>query len=478
MEYHYSKQLILEIADQLDPVLIKFFERTKEKYNYPAQTVVELVNESMDSILKGKQSKDELAKVFKRMYNNRLKLRKSWYEKLVDDMAGMELHDSKFPFHHIVTAYEALEDEQWEALYGTGGLEEVIAAQVEVAKKWSQSGESYLTAFNLVQSKTPKKIYNALLSDVFIDLYSFLGEKYSGSIKNYFLSVPKEIGKIPIFGLDTGKLNLQEQDLEGNFIQEYEYGDKKSLRTTIMNAGTPILAVGRRDKRIITECIKYLEPDFYRTRKIRVKRSELIKIFSPDVRPSSETYERMEKRCLNLTNYSYEIYDKKLNKNVKSINLMDMVDVGDPEVITFTFGSFLYQGIINNELTDIKTATLQLLKDPMSELLCQMLCEERIVLSTTGGSRDVKPVGSYSYTFFRSVVRLPVRQKQNNLARIKQSLQEYVENKVIVESFVMRGTETFEIHFYPLTDEEWADIEYNKKYREEVVDGTLIEEVI
>lgn len=76
MEYHYSKQLILEIADQLDPVLIKFFERTKEKYNYPAQTVVELVNESMDSILKGKQSKDELAKVFKRMYNNRLKLQK------------------------------------------------------------------------------------------------------------------------------------------------------------------------------------------------------------------------------------------------------------------------------------------------------------------------------------------------------------------------------------------------------------------
>lgn len=64
MEYHYSKQLILEIADQLDPVLIKFFERTKEKYNYPAQTVVELVNESMDSILKGKQSQRRACKSF------------------------------------------------------------------------------------------------------------------------------------------------------------------------------------------------------------------------------------------------------------------------------------------------------------------------------------------------------------------------------------------------------------------------------
>lgn len=478
MEYHYSKQLILEIADQLDPVLIKFFERTKEKYNYPAQTVVELVNESMDSILKGKQSKDELTTVFKRVYNNRLKLRKAWYEKLVEDVNKIELHDPKYPLHHIVTAYEALEDEQWEALYGSGSLEEVIDSQVEAAKKWSRSGESYLTAFNMIQSKTPKKIYNALLSDVYIDLYDFLGEKYSGSIKNYFLSVPKEIAKLPIFGLDTGKLNLQEQDSEGNFVQDYEIGDKKSLRVTVMKAGLPVLAVGGRDKRIITECIKNLEPDFYRTRKIRVKRSDLVKIFSPDVRPSSETYDRMEKRCLNLTRYSYELYDKKLDKDVTSINLMDRVDVGDPEVITFTFGSFLYQGIINNELTDIKTATLQLLKDPMSELLCQMLCEERIVLATMGGAKNAGLVGVYSYTFFRSVVRLPARQKQNNLVRIKKSLQEYVENKVIVESFVMRGTETFEVHFYPLTEEEWADLEYNKKYREEVVSETLIGAVV
>ena len=41
MEYHYSKQLVQEIADQLDPVLVKFFLKTSNKYDFRAGTIVE-----------------------------------------------------------------------------------------------------------------------------------------------------------------------------------------------------------------------------------------------------------------------------------------------------------------------------------------------------------------------------------------------------------------------------------------------------
>lgn len=481
MEYHYSKQLIQDIASQLDPDLIRFFNKTADIYKYPARDVMELVNESMNSILQGKETKDELSKVFKRIYNNRLKLRQAWYVKLLEDLEKIDVNSAKYPFHQIVSAYNALDEEQLELLYGNGSLEDIIDIQLKSAEKWAHSNDSYLTSFIQIHSKTPKKVYNALLSDVFIDLYGFLKEQYAGSIKNYFMSLPKEISKIPFFGLGSGKLNLKERDEEGNYIQDYEFGDigsKKSLRMIVVNADAPVLAIGGRDKRIITECIKYLESDFYRTRRISVKRSELAKLFSSSDHLSRASYERMERRCLNLTNYKYQVYDKELNKEIASINLMDSVDVSDSEVVTFVFGSFLYKSILNNELTNIKTTTLQLLKNPMSELLCQFLCEERIILSNMERERNAGSVGTYSYSFFRSVVRLPARQKQANIARIRDSLQEYVSNKVIVESFVMRGAETFEIHFYPLTEEEWADVEYNKKHRSETINGTLIEGVI
>ena len=476
MEYHYSKQLVQEIADQLDPVLVKFFLKTSSKYNFRANTIVELVNDSMESILGGRQSKDELTALARKVRNNRLKMRRDWYNKLVKEVAETDMDSPDYPFHQIVVAHNALDEEQWEGLYGEARLEDVIASKMEEAHKWANSSESYLTAFGLILSKKSFSVYKALLSDVFIDLYNYLMDNYAGSIKNYFQSVPKEMAKLPIFGLNTGKMKLEDRDEEGNYIQDYDFGEKKSLRIVYLNADTPVLAMGPMDLRIITECIKHVEADFYRTRTIRVKRSALVKTLYPNIRASSDCYRRMEERCLNLSYYNCKVYDRE--KEVGRINLMDTVDVHDPEIITFIFGSMLYNNVINNELTNIKTRTLKLLKDPMSELLCQMLCEERIMLSSMGSLKDIGPVGTYNYSFFRSVVRLSVREKRNNIARIKKSLQEYVDNKIIVESFVMRGTETFEIHFYPLTDEEWADIEYNKKYREEVVDGTLIEEIV
>lgn len=83
-------------------------------------------------------------------------------------MADMELHDSKFPFHHIVTAYEALEDEQWEALYGTGGLEEVIAAQVEIAKNGRRAAS--LTLQHLIWFKARHRRKYIMLCSVMYSL--------------------------------------------------------------------------------------------------------------------------------------------------------------------------------------------------------------------------------------------------------------------------------------------------------------------
>ena len=212
---------------------------------------------------------------------------------------------------------------------GSGDLNEVIEFRLNAAKKWAGSSESYLTSFELIYSEDSKKIYNALLSDVFVDLYKFLGDKYSGSIRNYFMSLPKEIAKIPLFGIEKGKLSLKEseKDEEGNYIQNYEFGKGKSLKIVIANSEKPVLAVGALDKRILVECIKYIGPDFYRTHEVRVKKSELIKLFTPNYRASKLCYDRMEERCLNLANYKYMIYDKESEKEVERINLVDRVSV-------------------------------------------------------------------------------------------------------------------------------------------------------
>ena len=52
----YSKQLIAELAENLDPIIVTFFDESKEDNNYPVDTLNELVEYTLEDMVGVKTS--------------------------------------------------------------------------------------------------------------------------------------------------------------------------------------------------------------------------------------------------------------------------------------------------------------------------------------------------------------------------------------------------------------------------------------
>ena len=67
----YSKQLIAELTENLDPIIATFFDETKDDYQYPVDTLNELVEYALDDIVGLKTNKDELRIVYTNEMKNK-----------------------------------------------------------------------------------------------------------------------------------------------------------------------------------------------------------------------------------------------------------------------------------------------------------------------------------------------------------------------------------------------------------------------
>lgn len=65
-----------------------------------------------------------------------------------------------------------------------------------------------------------------------------------------------------------------------------------------------------------------------------------------------------------------------------------------------------------------------------------------------------------SYTYFQKIVRFKLKNKKKNLQLIQESLQEFVDNKIAIESFELKNG-VFVIHFLPLSQAEIEDLHFD-----------------
>ena len=85
---------------------------------------------------------------------------------------------------------------------------------------------------------------------------------------------------------------------------------------------------------------------------------------------------------------------------------------------------------------------------------------------------DAHMTKNFEYVFFSSSVRTLTRRKKDNVLRLCQALNEYVEAQLFVKSFTYKNN-VFVITFYPLTTDELADVRINKKDRIETKQLTM-----
>ena len=85
----------------------------------------------------------------------------------------------------------------------------------------------------------------------------------------------------------------------------------------------------------------------------------------------------------------------------------------------------------------------------------------QIAEQNTDTSIDI--IKEYPYSFFHNNVRFSKRSKKNNMNLIEEALKEFVQKGIIISSYErLKNRDGFRIRFFPLTDEEMADLSYKR----------------
>ena len=70
-------------------------------------------------------------------------------------------------------------------------------------------------------------------------------------------------------------------------------------------------------------------------------------------------------------------------------------------------------------------------------------------------------MSEYRYSYWKKIVRFKIKNKKKNLQLIQESLQEFVDNNIVIDSFELKNG-VFIINFLPLSEAEIQDLNFDK----------------
>ena len=168
----------------------------------------------------------------------------------------------------------------------------------------------------------------------------------------------------------------------------------------------------------------------------------------------ADNIKKISNSCRKLVeyNFSYEEAGSKIYFNLFD-NIVIKEDVERPYAIA-QFGEILSNAIIKKKLISITSASYDVLDNNLSRIICYAMKREQI-------SNQETFIGEYNYTYFQKIVRFKLKNKKKNLQLIKESLQEFVDNNIVIDSFELKNN-VFIIKFLPLSDAEIQDLNFDK----------------
>ena len=134
-------------------------------------------------------------------------------------------------------------------------------------------------------------------------------------------------------------------------------------------------------------------------------------------------------------------------------NIVIKEDAERPYAIA-QFGEILSNAIIQKKLISITSASYDVLDNNLSRIICYAMKCEQIANQET-------LMSEYSYTYFQKIVRFKLKNKKKNLQLIQESLQEFVDNNIVIDSFELKNG-VFIINFLPLSEAEIQDLNFDK----------------
>lgn len=478
----FSQQLITELSENLSSTVSLYIKETIFINTAPRDIVAEV----MEEYLSNGSSPDVIRKIMRDHRKNRKSRRTNWSGKVKREYRDDPMKPSH-PFYNIWYAYQNLSHEDKVKLGWNCPLEEIIDRKMQDIEQWRGDPASYLIDFPCISMFKPQKIYPALKSDIFCDIYDYLNERYHLNIHNFQRLYPDTFIGNPIFGVDKEVLHLEQSDEDEHTLIEKLALTKDSIFYTIINAdavnpGKPVKSLGQQDLTLIQKGIfNFINDNFYQERTVITKLRVFAQLLCPTSKPNRHYIKMAGERILSYQDFRYkgrnlkkgiagEGYD--LFDHIQIINPTDFEGTADdpysPDATVYIhFGDRLYQEIIQEQIVGITQSAYEKVDSELAHMIAPILQMQRTILSKalphgiSESETDALMTKSYDYLFFAGSIRTLSKRKKENLRKLRDAIKEYASERLYIKTFHFVN-DTFTLTFFPLSKDELADIQINK----------------
>ncbi len=451
----YSRQLIEDLSKHLNSKLVVFFEMKHSVLEFPVHTILDLVEYALNEYFKGANKQEDLVTIVNNARRARLARRTRWFNSLQNDVSILNYNDPRYPFSNIVSLVQSLSIDTYTKLYGNKTIERIIEEEIEKAKMWRNDSNFLLIEFPALNTHSAKTIFQSLTADIISDLWEYIKIELNGSLSSYLITYPESLVDKPLFSPSPMTLVMQDTDnLLKNIITDE---NNNFVMETTIREGIPQESKLITPKSLSAFDIKVLNAivmnidmrTFYKDHTVVVSYSTLCNQII-DYNPGTRVYKKLEESCKKLVQYNYTyIYN---NVYESHFNLIDRIDIdSEKKQISCIIGGTISDALIQRKLVTITSSVYTKLCNSLSSIICYALKKEQITNQNT-------LVGEYPYAYFQRIVRFKSKKKTVNIKLLKESLQEFVDNQVIIKEFSVSSIGVFTIHFLELSRAEISDL--------------------
>ena len=132
----YSKQLIEDLSNHLNPKLVAFFEIKNNILEFPVHSIPALVEFALNKHFKGASNQEDLIPIINNVKQARLRKRIRWFNSLQNDISILSYDDPKFPFANIIDHIKSLSVDTYTQFYGNKTISYIINEEMEKVISW------------------------------------------------------------------------------------------------------------------------------------------------------------------------------------------------------------------------------------------------------------------------------------------------------------------------------------------------------
>jgi hypothetical protein len=401
-------------------------------------------------------AREKLRAIKKKLRQNK----KRWVESALKDYQSESPKNSK----ELKQEYEMLKSyvstfglTQFQQMFQTSSPEEFMEKRIKELKEWVENPKSLLTDYVYIRSKTSKQIKNAIFMDFSVIIGELFVNEYDGKFNEMFVETPFIYTEHPVFSIRQGNLQLSDDVVE-NDNKIYKYNDYTSVPgyvfRTLVDAEYAqhhnVRNLDEIDKKIFEEIMKERNENFFTHKRIYVNIGKIVKnVFKSD---GIENYDNVENRIIKMSNMHFNAFSK---EEIVSFGVFDYVHIvkrGGHRIAEIIIGEKVYRDYISQQVVRIYSDKVRDFKYQNSRILIFPLQRDRLMFYSN--KQPLEEVYDYYYFLHKAQFH---HSKAENLKMIEEILNEFIENKVTIESFKRRG-DKFYIKFLPVEPYEVEDL--------------------